>query len=573
MATNPYASIAIKDDNPYASIAVKDNQPATAPPAATPWYSQVLPIMSNVMQLPVPGDVMNGAIEGLGSTLDHIGHVIFPDAAARAVGLTPPTKQQEAAYFAPANMQQKVGKGLEQAGEFLIPGGAEEAGAAKLADLMPGLGRLAPIAGRTLAGAASGGLVNGIQGQTLGSAGLGAVTGAAGGALGGTLKALAPDLAEGALGIRKLDRGYGRTPGKTILEETTALSPGKIGDQAQSKLDVLNPQLNDVVDAASVKPAPRIAGFLPPPAEEMSLASTGGRNPRMRPMAFDAEVNPENPFEPRSGDPMAPISDYPGINPHYLSGSEHPELSGRVPVVQGTVMHQPAMDMSITPSQFLPTEMPNTIASLSPARQIVADAMGTAKRQNAAKTTAQLQPIQDFLTQRFNTGESIPENITPRDLLDLKRGLRNDFVSTWNPEISPGVTGVARDASHAMATQLHDLVPETKDLDSRIMNLIPVAQRGASTDLNAGISQRVFNRIGRPTGALIGAATGMGAGYHEGGLHGAAIGGLAGLLGPEILANPAVQMGVARSMYSPITGQVLRPLVGAGLQFTRKQDQ
>jgi len=62
--------------------------------------------------------------------------------------------------------------------------------------------------------------------------------------------------------------------------------------------------------------------------------SPAPRNPKMRPMAFDAKVNPEEPWEPRSGNGFAPISEYPGINPHYLSGSEHPELSGRVTPLQ-----------------------------------------------------------------------------------------------------------------------------------------------------------------------------------------------------------------------------------------------
>jgi hypothetical protein len=506
---------------------------SSAPAPAAHWYSP-----SNL------GDLVTGAAKGAMNTVRGIGNLEakIPGLMSLLPGDVQDYLGSEGAQMNTAtNTPQKIGKGIEQAGEFLIPGAAEEAGAAKLTSLAPKLGEAAP---RILTSALSSGLVNKAQG---GSATAGALVGGLGGAASEGMKAIAPALAESALGVRKIDRAYARNPGKTILEETTGLTPSAVADSAQGRLNDLTPQLENLAQGASSRQAPRIAGFLPPPTEDLTLAPTPApRNPRMHPMAFDAEVNPENPFEPRSGDPMAPISDYPGINPHYLSGSEHPELSGRIPTTQGVLVnHQPITDMS---ASIPPTMMPNTIASLSPARDIVSGAMGTATQRNAGKEYAQLAPLRDFLSQRFDTGETIPGNVTPSQLLNLRRGFADEFVHTWNPETMPGVTGTARQTYHALSDELHNAVPGTAPIDSLISNLIPVAKRAESADLNAGAAQRIAERIGRPTGGMLPAAVGA----HLGGPAGA----VAGMILPDLTALAAPKLAAARAMYSPM----LRPL-------------
>ena len=531
------------------------SSPAASPDPAPSdhWYSPLT-------------DLVTGAVKGANNTIRGIGNIESKIPTLKS--LMPADVRDylgdEGARMNTANgTMQSIGKGAEQLGEWFIPGLGEEAA---MADAIKAAPKMAPLA-RIAYNAGTSAALNTAQG---GSPITGAITGAAGGALGEGMRALAPGLAESSLGIRKVDRAYGRNPGKTILEETTALSPGKIAEQAQGKLNTLAPQLRDLVTDASTKPgplAPRIAGFLPPPTEDLTLAPTPSpRSPRMTPMAFDAQINPESPWEPRSGDPMAPISDYPGINPHYMSGSAHPELNGRIPTTQGVLLnHQPTMDMSITPEKFLsvpPATVPNTIASLEPARGIVSDAMGTAKARNAEKESGQLKPIADHLGRWFDTGEAIPENITPLQLLNLKRGIGDEFVHNWDQAQMSGTKGVAANVYHSLADQLHSIVPGTAELDNRMMNLIPVAKRAESAELGAGTAQRIADRIGRPTGGMLAAATGAALG----GPAGAAV----GTVVPDLLTSPAMKMFGARLMHSPLTGMALRPLLGAGLnQFDR----
>jgi len=50
------------------------------------------------------------------------------------------------------------------------------------------------------------------------------------------------------------------------------------------------------------------------------------------------------------------------------------------------------------------------------------------------------------------------------------------------------------------------------------------------------------------------------------------IGGLTGLVAPEILSNPTTLMSGARMMYSPALGKLIPAAAGLGLQLGNKQD-
>ena len=616
--------------------------PVAAPPS--PWYSQL-----NSMA----GDATEGVMKGLGSTLNNIGHIVYPDWLAKHLTGAPSAQQQDS-YFKPADTMQSIGKGAEQLGEWFVPGLGEEAATADAIKAAPKLAPLARIAFNTGTSAA----LNTAQG---GSPVAGAIMGGVGSGLGEGLKALAPGIAEGAMGIRKTDRAYNRRPGIAVFEETTALNPGKIVKQGQATSDALTKQKESLVNAASqpipmvVPPpsGPRIAGFLPPPVEETLLHSSPdiggdlsrpitlnapdrpmplqlgaprniasetplieipGSDPLMSPMAFDAEKFPQRNIVGGVGpqalrDLGSTANTIPSrlTRDAFMSGSEHPELSGQIPVSQGilrrfeepltsevsgmgpgqyigeipgdrggigqpqgVLRRMPDMSSSTIPDGnplFPPAQpttvmQPNNIASLAPARQIVADTMAKAKAQNAAKTLAQLTPLSDSLSKWSGSGEDIPENVSPRQLLDLLRGVRNDHVSTWNPDISSAVTDAAKAASHSMADQLHTLVPGTQEIDDRLTNLIPVIQRSASTDLNAGVGQSIAHRVAAHTGALTGAAFGAREGYEKHGILGGLGGAALGLALPELLTTPTAEMGAARLMYSPTTGNILRPLIG-----------
>ncbi len=138
----------------------------------------------------------------------------------------------------PANTTQAISKGVGDAAQFLIPGGAEEAGAAKLATMAPRLGRAAKPLARMATAALSSGAVNAAQG---GSPVTGALAGAGGAGVGMALKAAAPTLTGIAQGLKPQD--YAKTGG-AILDETSGIFPGQIRTSARGVLKELNPQLN-----------------------------------------------------------------------------------------------------------------------------------------------------------------------------------------------------------------------------------------------------------------------------------------------------------------------------------------
>jgi hypothetical protein len=177
-------------------------------------------------------DLLKGMGEGVINTLsgaDKFATSHLPSFLTTPIGQRPSAENSARAtayaqdLATPVNTAQKIGKGVEQAGEFLIPGGAERALMGKGAGLL----KTAAVSGL------GSGLVNKLQG---GSFAGGAAVGAAGAGLGYGIKALAAPTAETALGVRAADRAYGRTPGQAILAETQGVNPGKIAEQAYSKV-------------------------------------------------------------------------------------------------------------------------------------------------------------------------------------------------------------------------------------------------------------------------------------------------------------------------------------------------
>lgn len=145
-------------------------------------------------------------------------------------------------YVEPHSTAERIGNAAEKATEFLIPGNAEESGAAKLADLAPKLGKAAKPAARLLTSAAGAGLVNKAQGGSLLT---GAAVGAGGSLIGEAARASAPTLVGIAQGLKPQDF---RGTGKAILEETRGVVPGQIRSSARGVLDKLNPELNRVAE-------------------------------------------------------------------------------------------------------------------------------------------------------------------------------------------------------------------------------------------------------------------------------------------------------------------------------------
>ncbi len=370
-------------------------------------------------------------------------------------------------FGAPANLQhvqqmtvpttpaQKAGKFTEQAGEFLVPGLGEDAAGAKLAEVAPAMGRFAEPVGRVLAASAGTGAVNKAQG---GNFTTGAALGAAGSGVGIGLKALAPTVAEGALGVRGTDRAFGRTPGQAIIEDTNGIRPSAIAKSAKNTVNGLTDDLESKAAASSVP------------------AST-----------------------------------------------------------------QPALKV-----------IDSNIAKYQARNSPIAD---------------DLADLRNQLTVNRTTGAPIPSTQNASGILNLKRGV-GDFVGRWPQEQQQGIKGIARNVYGALDSELDRAVPGADGLNQRISSLFPVAKRADAADLNAGVLQKSLGRLGRPTGAMIGSIAGAGEGYREGGTRGALVGGVGGLVLPEILASPTAQMVAARMLAHPT--MAIQAGSGAALQANRK---
>lgn len=415
------------------------------------------------------GDVGTGVAQGAANTVGSsvvgtakllnkipvIGKYLSPQQGIDALAA------QTAARSTPENTAQAVGKAGEQIGEFMLPGPGEEGAVARALPFMSRLGRLAKPMGRIAYQAGTTGLVNAAQG---GSPVTGATAGAIGAGIGEGARAVAPAVAESALGITKRMRGYGKTPGLAALTETSGLAPETIENQAQQKLRTLTSGINSQAAAHS-----------------------------------------------------------------------------------GDVSIQPAID-----------SLDQQIAK--------------ATAENNGQAIEQLNRVKDALTKSVSTGQPLPVNQPATGAMNLKRGLRTQFIKNWDPSFLQGTRAAAARASGSIDSSLDTaLGPQFQSANQRISSLIPVAERSESLGRDPSIAQKVGGRLAAHTGALAGSAIGGAEGYRTKGIPGALVGGLTGLVAPEVLASPAVRMAAARVLHNPT--QLISLLRGMGLQFDRPSQE
>lgn len=539
-------------DGPWAKYATTESaQPPASPPEPQPTMGQQAMSMAK--------DFGTGILKGAGSTANNIGHLLYPDFIAKHLTGAPSAEQQEG-YFAPKSTSQAVGKGLEQVGEFFVPGGAEKMAGEKLATMVPKLAKFAaPIA--RMAGTEA---VNEAQG---GTPGVGAAGGAAGELVGAGLHALAPYAAETAMRIPMAARAFGKTPGRAILEDTRGVRPETVGRTAKETINRLTPAIEDAAHRASFRPNPAKA-MLPAPSQEIPLAEPFIRDVK-------GELISAAPFprgniiggsSPRVASELGSMEST--IPPRMTrddlfmtSGTHEPQplpTSG-----PGVLLRRPAAS-----GGPMPTVLPNEISSLAPARAGIGTAMSKAAQENTASVHGQLQPMQDFLSRRFATGETIPEKVTPTDLLNLKRGFSKEFLGKWSPDIHQEVTNVGRGAYHALDAEFDKAVPMAAEANQRISSLIPVLRAADKAERAPSLFQRTAGRLGAHTGALTLGAAGAAGGYKEGGAPGAIVGGVTGLVGPELAFSPESQMMTARLLNSV---RALKPVTSAALQADRSK--
>jgi hypothetical protein len=534
-------------------------------------------------------EVGKGAVKGAGSTLNNIGHLFYPDWLAKHMPGGAPSAEQQDSYFAPSNLPQEIGRGAEQAGEFLLPGGAEELGAEKLASLVPRLGKYAQPASRLATSALSTGLVNKAQG---GDFSTGALAGAGGGAVGETMRAAAPSIAESALGVRGTDKIRGRTVGDAILNETSGVRPETVLSSAKDRLRELNDENENLVRQAGERPVAPVRGLLQAPQYDVPLHSSpdvSGRpsqpsvlqSNRATPREFphygtNAPLNSpdlgEIPGE--AGDIFPPEdSGYPdranGFGPHEYMG-QRSGTQGGAGQPQG-VLRTRDPDIAVQVHDFEPEArpVPYNPVSLAPARNIVSEAKAGVVAKNLPGPYHTFGELGDVVGKRFLTGEPIPEEVSPLEALFLKRGV-GDFLpeGSWNPETVNRIAPV-RDAMYgSLMGGLEKAVPETGPINQRISSLIPVTRRAEMAARAPGVLENTMNRFRTPTGALTGMVGGGAAGYHEGGVPGAVAGAGLGALLPSVVSSPTTQMIMARGLYDGVP-KLIPAATGGALQADR----
>ena len=142
---------------------------------------------------------------------------------------------------------------------------------------------------------------------------------------------------------------------------------------------------------------------------------------------------------------------------------------------------------------------------------------------------------------------------TPTELQEVKAAIDNS-IKSWGPEwkdprgLGPKVEAVAQRLYGEIDRELDRMVPEHAGLNQRISSLIPASSQAEAEGYGPGIVQRGMARVKKPTGALVSTLLGAGEGGRIAGLPGAALGGMAGLVIPEMVGSTAGQMSMARAL-------------------------
>ena len=226
-------------------------------------------------------------------------------------------------------------------------------------------------------------------------------------------------------------------------------------------------------------------------------------------------------------------------------------------------------------------------ASVQDAVDVIDASLQKATKQNNAQAIGQLQQMKSQLTtwqldnpaMGIKAGDPIPPDMPATQLLDLKRGLREQWIKNWNPTYMKGTRSIAAQSAHAADASLDAAGgADFPIMNQQLSSLIPAADRADAVALSPTLGQRVLGRVGARTGALA-AATGGGAlGYKEGGIPGALVGAATGAVVPEMLADPTAQMMLARALHSGMPPKVAQALVlsivhGGDTEFSQGQKQ
>ena len=498
-----------------------------------------------------------------------------------------------------------LGRGAADMGEFvaadMLGGAPEEA----IGEAMEGAPKAIRMIAQLAPKAATNAAASKLQG---GNPWLGAAIPVASEGVEAIAQRLAPGIAENAIGIRRVDRGYGKTPGRALLDETKGLRPATVAASASDATRQLDQQIARTVEDASrarlMRDGRPSALALPPgPAERIAVPlheasavvdQPGIAQPAMREGSYQTSLYPYRPVyktdtamanvggttarsanEGRAVDAAQRLAENNGsefVRPG-AAPLEHP-MARPLNVVRKT---EPAQGVWMRAPDELPSQ-PGTLppglsverpqVSLLPAKNSVEDRLAKENPQYSPKKVAALRRVAKHLGQ-------FPDSVSPAEALAIKRGVREEFA---NYAVEPGfdtrtASTAAKEAAHGIDAELDRSVPGFHEANQRYSSLIDVRKRAGSASREAPLSQRLLHRVGAHTGALIGAGAGAEIGYRKDGLEGAVAGGLAGGIIPELIASPTGQIALARTLNAaPSIAKFVRPAVQTAASLaTRKK--
>lgn len=234
----------------------------------------------------IASDVGEGALKGAASTIFHGGDLIRRGLGMERVINRPEVQQG----ITPVGTAQKVGSGIEQAAEFLIPGGAISKGT-KAIEATTAASRAAPVArvlGRAVleaagaggvAGAQTGGDPAAMRNAALAAGGTSAVIGGIGAAL-PSKQATAERLYQSALKPPpSMEQAERQAIVRTGLREGLPLNHDVVAN-AQQRIDALNKQITKEIQARSA------AGAMVDPETVAAYTNRSAQR-------FANQVNPE----------------------------------------------------------------------------------------------------------------------------------------------------------------------------------------------------------------------------------------------------------------------------------------
>ena len=188
---------------------------------------------------------------------------------------------------------------------------------------------------------------------------------------------------------------------------------------------------------------------------------------------------------------------------------------------------------------------------IAPAQDEVTNTIQRGMVRNNPTELRQLGELRDMVTSQHGpNGEitgALPATIPGPDIRAMRQGV-GSWRGNWMSPKSDFVDSAAERVYGKLNEPLHAMVPETKALDQRMSNLIPVARYGEKVGNQAGLGENLMTAKGSGIVNALGAL-----GAATGGPAGAGVGALAGRIIPEIASRPSFRLATARIANSPLT--------------------